>query len=64
MSSFRSRDSVKIGFLDPEFFLDLPDFRRVFLGFDLLRAVRFVERVLLVRREVLFFVTNDPPRVQ
>lgn len=64
MSSFRSRDMVKTGFLALERLLDLPDFRRVFLGFELLRALRFVERVLLVRREVLFLVTNDPPRAQ
>lgn len=44
-------------------FLDRRVVRRLLLGFDLPRVVRFVERVLLVRREdeaVLFFATNDP----
>lgn len=67
MSSFRSRESVRSGDFEVERFLVRRVFRRVLVGFDLPRVVRFFvrleERVRLVRREdvaVLFFATNNP----
>jgi hypothetical protein len=66
MSSFRSRESRKSGAFDEDRFLDPDDFRRVVFGFDLARELRFVERDLLVRREVeiFFFATKDPSQTQ
>ena len=66
MSSFRSRESRKSGALDEERFLDPDDFRRVVFAFDLAREPLFVERDLLVRREVevFFFATKDPSQTQ
>jgi hypothetical protein len=63
ISSFRSLESRRSGVLEVERFLDRRVVRRVLLGFDLPRVVRFLERALLLRREdeaVLFFATNDP----
>ncbi len=66
MSSFRSRESRKSGAFDEARFLDLDDFRRVVFGFDLAREPLFVERDLLVRREVeiFFFATKVPSQTQ